>query len=326
MLVCEAMAKGRALWVFFAVATSSVLAAACAEDETAGGCLDCGGRLPAGANGVGAPSGGASDGGSSGDAFTTDALATLDGATASKDATASDVSVADTSTTDAKVVGDGSAKDATPPPVDASSSRDSGKVTYSTDFNGTENPISEGSAWTNGGAVGIDFQNVRTANSLAFGSGTSANYDDCIAHLSGYPANHFAEATVHVASGYSAQDSHEVELLVRFKITNKNARGYEINNGWNGAYSQIVRWNGAMGDFTMLSTTGPGFGALVEGDVIRAEAVGSTIIAYKNGNEVMRATDSTWSDGDPGMAFFIRPNAGSVPENYCFTSYRAGAL
>ncbi len=312
------MVKRRAVSALFAVVAGAVLVAACAEDESTGVCPDCRGFPPAPDGGASVPSASASDSGA-------DVVTTFDGATGAKDATTSDVNVADTGATDAKV-GDGSAKDATPPPVDASSSGDSGKVTYSTDFNGTENPISEGSAWTNGGAVGIDFQNVRTANGLAFGSGTSANYDDCIAHLSGYPANHFAEATVHVASGYSAQDSHEVELLVRFKITNKNARGYEINNGWNGAYSQIVRWNGAMGDFTMLSTTGPGFGALVEGDVIRAEAVGSTIIAYKNGNEVMRATDSTWSDGDPGMAFFIRPNAGSVPENYCFTSYRAGAL
>src|SRR5437867_1620505 len=41
--------------------------------------------------------------------------------------------------------------------------------TYSTDFAGTENPLSEGGAWTNGGATGGDWQNVRKSNGAAYG-------------------------------------------------------------------------------------------------------------------------------------------------------------
>ncbi len=202
----------------------------------------------------------------------------------------------------------------------------SGGKPYTTNFSGTENPISEGGVWVNGGTDGLDWQDVAKDQGIAYGTGLSAGYDDCIAHLTGFAADQYAEATLHVASGYTPPDSHEIELLLRFEITAHSARGYEINNGWNGAYSQIVRWNGALNDFTYLTTNGPGFGALVEGDVIRAEAVGSKITVYKNGSEVMQATDSTWSDGNPGMAFFIRPGSGAQPKSYCFSSFTAGEL
>lgn len=207
---------------------------------------------------------------------------------------------------------------------DASSG--TGAKSYATEFDGSENPIAEGGVWTNGGDVGLDWQNAEKDQGLAFGTGLSAGYDDCIAHLSGFAADHYAEATVHVVAGYSPPSSHEVELLLRFEITANNARGYEVLAGWNGAYSQIVRWNGALDDFTYLDTTGPGFGALVEGDVIRAEAVGDTLTAYKNGEQVLQATDATWAEGNPGMGFFIRPGDGAVPSSYCYDSYAAGDL
>jgi hypothetical protein len=210
--------------------------------------------------------------------------------------------------------------------TDARADVEAGPPSYTTAFPGLENPLSEGGVWTNGGVVGIDWQNVKKANGHAFASATSAGYNDCIGHLSGFGPNHFAQATVHVAAGYSAPDSHEVELLLRFKITAHVARGYEINCGWNGAYSQIVRWNGALNDFTYLNPTGPGFGALKEGDVIRATAVGSTITVYKNGAQVMQVTDTVWADGDPGIGFFVRPNAAAVPESYCFSAFSAGSL
>jgi hypothetical protein len=201
-----------------------------------------------------------------------------------------------------------------------------GSVSYMTKFLGTENPISEGGVWTNGGVVGLDWQDVQKNNGLGFGTGTSSGYNDNVAHLSGFPPNHYAQAAVHAVNGYDPQSSHEVELLVRFQITAHSARGYEINCGWGGAYSQIVRWNGALSDFTLLNATGPGFGALVEGDVIRATAVGATITATKNGVQVLQVSDSTWSDGDPGMGMFIRPDPSAVLQNYCFSSFSAGSL
>ena len=55
-----------------------------------------------------------------------------------------------------------------------------------------------------------------------------------------------------------------------------------------------------------------------------ATLIGSTITVYKNGNQVMQVSDPTWSDGNPGMAMFIRP--GGTPKNYCYTQFTAGSL
>jgi hypothetical protein len=242
------------------------------------------------------------------------------------DASVPPCSTCDASTDDVSS-SDASADGAVDAPADGTANGvEAGPGSYATTFSATENPLSESGAWINGGTVGQDWQNVRTSGGHAYATATSAGYDDCIAHLSGFPANHFAEATVHVAAGYDAKDSHEIELLLRFQITAHSARGYEINCGWNGAYSQIVRWNGPLNDFTYLTPSGPGFGALAEGDVIRATAVGSTITVYKNGAQVMQATDATWADGDPGVGFFVRPNAAAVPESYSFTAFAAGSL
>ena len=72
-------------------------------------------------------------------------------------------------------------------------------ATYSTTFPAAENPISEGGNWINGGAVGLDWANVQTTPSLAFGtqSGSSGQYDDSTALLTGtWNPDHTAEATV----------------------------------------------------------------------------------------------------------------------------------
>ena len=82
---------------------------------------------------------------------------------------------------------------------------------------------------------------------------------------------------------------------------------------------QIVRWNGALGDFTYIaSTTGPG---LKNGDVVEATISGDTITAYINGVEVLQGTDSTYATGDPGMGFFLQGSANT--QDYGFTSFTA---
>jgi hypothetical protein len=231
-----------------------------------------------------------------------------------------DTGVADTGVADTGVADTGVADTGA---LDGGGAGDSGGFAgYSTNFAGSENPISEAGAWTNGGAVGLDWQNIAKNNGLAYASNFSSGYNDCIAHLSGFNPNQYAEATVHLASGYRPATSHEVELLLRFAITAHNARGYEINWSWDGSYAQIVRWNGPLNDFTYLSSGT--FGALVEGDVIRATAVGSTITLYKNGVPVLQAVDSTWPDGNPGMGMFARPDPSIVLESYGFSAFSAG--
>src|SRR5208337_935597 len=72
---------------------------------------------------------------------------------------------------------------------------------YTTNFPLTENPISEGGRWINGGTVGLDWTNVRTTPGLAFGTelSTSTNDDDSAAVLSGtWGPNQTVTAAVHM--------------------------------------------------------------------------------------------------------------------------------
>lgn len=214
----------------------------------------------------------------------------------------------------------------TPPPPPAASAG------YSTNFNLTENPISEGGRWINGKAVGLDWNNPLTVPGRALASVNSglglSRYDDSIAHLSTslatYSPNQYAQGTVYKAAGYTTSGSHEVELLLRFQITAHNARGYEVLWGIAG-YIAIVRWNGPLGNYTpLLENVSPGIGAPVDGDVLRAEITGNTITVYKNGSLVATASDSTQASGQPGMGLW--PIDGATAANLGWKSYQAGNL
>ena len=187
---------------------------------------------------------------------------------------------------------------APPPPPNAA-------VTYSTTFDLTENPISEGGRWFNTGTL---WTKVRTENGLAFGTnGPQNTYDDSYAYLSGFGPNQQVEAVVQVDSALLG-DPHEVELLLRWADSAVNARGYECLFHFNGSV-QLMRWNGPFGSFDEIpgATGRKSAGrALVTGDVIKATINGNTIVAYLNGVELSRVTDSMWTIGQPGIGFFKR--------------------
>lgn len=196
-------------------------------------------------------------------------------------------------------------------------------TSYSTLFPGTENPISESGKWVCGGTTGLDWNNPRTTPGKCFASAIVSTVDDDIACLSTtFGPNQFAQATAFRQVGYTAPDSHESEVLLRFKITAHSARGYEIVWTFDGAMA-IVRWNGALNDFDVLF--GPtNINAAVTGDVFRAEMNGATITVYKNGVSVGTVDDSTYTDGQPGVGFF--PRTGATPESYCWSAFSGGEL
>jgi len=117
-------------------------------------------------------------------------------------------------------------------------------------------------------------------------------------------------------------DPHEVELLLRWADSPGNARGYECLINYLGVV-QIVRWNGALGDFTVLGGGGLGR-ALVTGDVVKANVVNNLISVYINGALISQVTDSVWTNGQPGIAFFRRTSGAS--SDLAFTSYKATSL
>jgi hypothetical protein len=211
---------------------------------------------------------------------------------------------------------------------------------YSTNFPLNENPISEGGKWVNGKLIGTNWNNALTVPGRATASVLSGNpsrYNDSIAHLSTsvatFTPNQFAQGVVYKAAGYDprAVGKHEVELLLRFSITNGVARGYEIGWGTDG-YIFLVRWDGGLGSYTALYD--PGTGSIPipqDGDVLRVEIIGNNVSAYRNGvliagwpQAVTSHGGTVWTAGQPGMGFW--PVDGATPANLGWKTYQAGNL
>ena len=103
-------------------------------------------------------------------------------------------------------------------------------------------------------------------------------------------------------------------IRLRSTMTPGSSTGYEILGG-----GQIVRWNGPVGNFTVLPDEGP-YGVLRNGDVFEASIVGNVITVYINGVKVNRAVDNTYTSGNPGMGFFTRNPS---PAPFGFSSFTA---
>jgi hypothetical protein len=192
--------------------------------------------------------------------------------------------------------------------------------TYSTNFDGTENPISESGAWHH---TGTHWQKAQKTGGIAFGTQTgSGGYDDSYAYLSGFPANQSATAVIQRTDGMGG--NHEAEVLLRWRDTPDSAKGYECLIPYDGQYPpHIVRWNGAFGDYTILLRGSISVLAKT-GDVVSASINGNLIIVTFNGSEILRATDNTYSAGNPGMGFYRE--TGGTNSDMAFTSYSATAL
>lgn len=182
---------------------------------------------------------------------------------------------------------------------------------YATTFDGTENPISEGGRWYRSNNP---WTNVRTGNGIAYGTnGVTNQYDDSYALLSGaFGPDQTIEAVIQ-RDNTAQGETHEVELLLRFSDDNNNARGYECLFNWAGGV-QVVRWNGGMGNFTVINTNQVNYFSrpLVTGDTIKASIVGSVISLYINGQLIVTASDTAIASGQPGMAFFVRPGGSTT--------------
>jgi hypothetical protein len=202
---------------------------------------------------------------------------------------------------------------------------------YATSFPLTENPISENGSWINGQAVGLDWHDVSTTPGLAIGHQSGTSYSDGTALLTGaWGPTQTVEAVVHTVNPKESCYQ-EVEMRLRSALTAHSCSGYEISfkaTKSASAYLIIVRWNGALGDFTYLkNSTGAEFG-IAEGDTVKATIVGNVITAYLNGVAVGTATDSTYASGSPGMGFNLETgDASCIGTNgdYGFTSFKATA-
>jgi hypothetical protein len=194
---------------------------------------------------------------------------------------------------------------------------------FTTSFPLTENPINQGGIWTRGGSEGLDWTDPRTGpnssatGQIAFGTQTihaPPPFDDSIAHLSGFGADHYAEGVIFNA----ATDQIEVELFLRMLITAHSARGYELDyvfSGTNTCNLSLVRWNGAANSFTVLNagnpvvvglniSTGTIHRATIAGNIITGKRNGVTVFTYDLQANFVADGSLIWNNGNPGLGFW----------------------
>jgi hypothetical protein len=158
---------------------------------------------------------------------------------------------------------------------------------------------------------------------FALGTSPTGKFTDSTAVLAGaWPADQTAEATVRIKT-VNSDCCHEIELRLRTTIIPHTITGYEINCSiaTRQPYAEIVRWNGALNNFTYVARRiGTG---CADGDVFKATMVASTITVYKNGAQVLQGIDDRYTSGAPGIGFYESDrNVGY----YGFSSFTAAEI
>jgi hypothetical protein len=184
--------------------------------------------------------------------------------------------------------------------------------------------------WRQGKRDGRDWLDVKTGGGLAYGSAVSTGYNDCVACRDNYNNDrHTAIATIRKDPAYVPPGNPEVELIVGCNISSGSIRLYEFLWAHAGTW-QIVRWNGAIGDFNFgLPAIGSGPGVPKDGDImeLRYDATNPAEVVlrcYKNGQLVATARDSTpgrITSGNPGLSFYALSGTNADMSRYCFTSW-----
>ena len=191
---------------------------------------------------------------------------------------------------------------------------------YTTTFPLTEDPISEGGNWICGSA-GLDWYDIKTTGGNAIGEASPESYSDPCAILTGiWGPNQSVEATVYANSPSKTQLC-EVELRLRNTIAAHSLTGYEVAlTPWTDSdyYLGIGRWNGPRGDIDHLGDAVVG---VEDGDVLRAEIIGSRISVYVNDVLVKTLLDDTYTSGNPGIG--MNYDCGSEYANFGFKDFTA---
>jgi hypothetical protein len=189
--------------------------------------------------------------------------------------------------------------------------------TYTTSFPLTESPISESGNWINGATTGIDWGDISTTPGKTHPHPGPARFADATALLTGtWGPDQTAQATVYINNAYNYP---EVEFRLRSTLSAHVCNGYEITFSLApNSYLLIVRWNGPLANYTVLSNPSGSQYQAKAGEVVKATIVGHVITAYKNGVQMGQATDTTYTSGNPGMGFNEQVNG-----DYGYTNFTA---
>jgi hypothetical protein len=205
--------------------------------------------------------------------------------------------------------------------------------TYTTRFEGNEDPLSEGGRWAN---QGVEWTRIRKANGVACGTQSGTNtgtykFDDSYAHLAGFAPDQEAWGKAYIGKPDSSCNQ-ELEILLRWNSSAHRTTGYEcfarcLNS--DSSYVQIVRWDGPLGKFTYLADKrGKNYG-LKNGDTLKASIVAHVITVYIDGIEKARVKDDTFKTGNPGIGEFLACETGQGSgsnTNFGFSSFTARSL
>jgi len=203
---------------------------------------------------------------------------------------------------------------------------------YTTNFPLTENPISEGGRWTNGGIFGKT--NVQTSPGRAYGTMVSfdqTNYVDSCACLSGFGADQQVTCTI---ANSGAVNGLEVEILLRADITAAHVFLYEVDCVFTGGIN-LVRWdmtNANPNSFTYLRRLVTGEVPFANGDQVQASIIGtlvtvnymrsggafSTLFTHDTAGDSLR-----YSSGNPGIAFWNETGSASNQPKFAWSNFTA---
>lgn len=210
-------------------------------------------------------------------------------------------------------------------------------TSYSTSFGATENPISQGGIWLGGLTNGTNWTNIQTASGIgAYATQTAHGtppFDDSEACLNpllfAFTRAQFAQGTVYNPSG--AARWLELELTLNSNIASTVITQIEIDIGAaNGtAFLSVVRWNGALNDFTFFLNGSQNANITCNhGDVWRAEIRGNAVLVFCNTVQVFSGTITGVPDGTPGIGAFVDAVDGTPTANntLAWSAYSAGNL
>lgn len=192
----------------------------------------------------------------------------------------------------------------------------------------TENPYVGNGQWRGGSTYFEDWQDLRAGTGSIHGINPSdSTYDDGLMAWDTGSPDHYVEAEIYRAPGYSPSENHEVQVFTRCDGTAGFCQLIENIWAWNHDYMQLVEWLGVMGDLDFgHSYTGAGPGAFpADHDIFRVESLGNNHRVLVNGVQVYTFTLSdynthTWA----GIMTFFR--TGATAASFGFRTVRIGAL
>lgn len=200
---------------------------------------------------------------------------------------------------------------------------------YTTTFAATENPISEGGIYDGGATVGLDWLDIKTTGGIACASAFSkvtGHFNDCWAILKPsflrFSDNQSIRSVLSVAGGYSPADPvfHEHEHLLCATPGAHSITCIECSWSLTEAALNVVRWNGALDDFSAPLNSFPISGGIQDGDEVWDEKVGLVIThrIIRAGVTTVLGTTTLGSpiSGQPGLGAWCR-------EGGTFASYGA---